>query len=209
MADSFNEQRHAKLRHILSDFRCLGPIALLAILLSVALPSQSRGAENKSPSSTASESKTEITTVIIAAAVGGIVSYVGALIESSLTARAKIDENLRNQRLEVYKPLWELTGILPKWPKSEDVTYEEMEKFSDRLRKWYFETGGIYLSVPARNAYVELQESLQSIQQKGKKGKLDGDYEIIRKPCSALRTELTNDLLSRSRDWWSDVCPKE
>jgi hypothetical protein len=150
------------------------------------------------------------TTVIIAAAVGGIVSYIGAIVKSSFASRAKVDETLRNQRLEVYKPLWKLTGVLPKWPKSDEATYEMMEGFSKGLRDWYFETGGIYLSAAAREAYGNLQNRLALIQKEGKKGKLDEDcYELTRKQCSLLRTELTNDLLSRSRGWWSVAYGRE
>jgi hypothetical protein len=196
MPQSPNEKPYHKLRQTVLS---LGAIVLMAILVNVALPSQSRSAENESLSHSASESKSDVNTVIVAALVGGIVTYIGAIVTSVLEKRAKTDENLRTQRLGVYRPLWKLTGILPKWPRSEDATYEKMEKFSTDLQHWYFETGGIWLSGAARKAYAALQETLEEIRETEKKGELDEEYETIRIRCSSLRTQLTKDLLSRRR----------
>jgi hypothetical protein len=63
---------------------------------------------------------------------------------------------------------------------------------------WYFERGGIFLSESARDAYFEVQKCINASLEKNQTGRVsDHDYKAIRALCSALRTELTNDLLSR------------
>ena len=54
------------------------------------------------------------------------------------------------------------------------------------------------MSESARKVYGTVQETIQAILASPKPGFVkDPDYESIRKACSALRTELTEDLLSR------------
>ena len=141
-----------------------------------------------------------VTTVIVSALVGGIVSYVGALWKNMLGERSRIDESLREARIDVYKTIWRLTGLLPQWPKSDDVTYKNLLRLSEDVRDWYFDKGGIYLSEEARTSYGNLQETLTHIVGTQASGKMsDEHYETARAKCSLLRSELTKDLLSRRR----------
>jgi hypothetical protein len=143
---------------------------------------------------------TTITTVILSALVGGIVSYVLAVINNVLNARSKIDESLRLERLRVYKPLWTKTGVLPQWPRKEGVTYGALHDVSKAFRAWYFEEGGIYLSKQARVVYGNVQEALNTLGvHEASEVISDADYENLRVQFSKLRTELTKDLLSRQR----------
>lgn len=145
-----------------------------------------------------------ILTIIVSSLIGGIVAYAGAVINSSLATRAQIDQNLRDSRTNVYKDLWRRTGLLPQWPKSQDVTYAKLTDFSRDLRHWYFNDGGIYLSTEARETYGKVQETVSTVLQDANQGKVtDEHYEQIREVCSQLRTELTHDLLSRRRTFLS------
>jgi hypothetical protein len=145
-----------------------------------------------------------ILTVIVSSLIGGVVAYVGAVINSSLAMRAQIDQSLRDARTNVYKDLWRRTGLLPQWPKSSDVTYAKLTDFSRDLRQWYFTEGGIYLSSESRSMYGSLQEILSVVLQGAGQGKIsEEEYERIREACSLLRTELTRDLLSRRRAFFS------
>lgn len=75
------------------------------------------------------------------------------LLQTSL----KIDLDLRKRRLDVYQEIWQKTEILPKWPRAESVTYDNLHKFSESLRQWYFNKGGIFLSRSTHsNAYIPL-----------------------------------------------------
>jgi hypothetical protein len=149
-----------------------------------------------------SEFMTETSTIILSALIGSIVSYIGSVLKNFIDVRAKVDESLRAKRTPVYEDLWKKTALLPKWSRREDVTYEHLDQFSSELRDWYFNQGGVFLSKRASKAYGNLQDTIHYVLCKGKKGILlkdnsNDDYEKVRVMCSKLRTELTNDLLSR------------
>ena len=70
---------------------------------------------------------TDVETVIISSFVGAAVSYIGAVVKSALDFRSKVDESLIKTRTDIYKNLWKMTALLPKWPREENVTYEQVE----------------------------------------------------------------------------------
>jgi len=120
------------------------------------------------------------------------------LHKATLAMAATIDTDLRGRRFAVYAELWKKTGVLPQWPRNRELMYPDLRELTDELRKWYFESGGIYPSTTAREVYGEVPKTLTSVLEKQQDGKVtDPDYEALRSKCSALRTELTDDLLSR------------
>lgn len=147
----------------------------------------------------------DIGPLLTPAAVGAVVSLVVTSISNALSYRAKVDEGLRDTRLALYRALWKKTELLPKWPRRTDVNYENLHKLSEELRDWYFGDGGIFLSRAARRAYGKLQDTIGEILAGRPKGEItDHDYEETRLRCSDLRTQLTEDLLSRrgARRWF-------
>jgi hypothetical protein len=117
---------------------------------------------------------------------------------SKLSLVTSFDTDLRARRITAYGPLWRTTGALPYWPRNSEITYHDLQILTADLCKWYYETGGMYLSTPARKAYGEAQDSLRLVLEEHQEGRvIDSDYDAIRNKCSALRTELTHDLLSR------------
>lgn len=117
---------------------------------------------------------------------------------ASLAFATVIDTDLRTRRIPVYADLWKMTGLLPIWPWNTELQYEALHQLTGELRDWYFKTGGMYLSSNARDAYFEVQKSINGVIQRGRTGRIDdGDYKAVRETCSALRTELAEDLLSR------------
>jgi hypothetical protein len=52
--------------------------------------------------------------------------------------RNRLDENLRAKRADLYMKLWQLSGILPRWPRDRMVTYQALEERSGQLRDWYY-----------------------------------------------------------------------
>ncbi|HXH14462.1 MAG TPA: hypothetical protein VNP04_32445 [Alphaproteobacteria bacterium] len=120
------------------------------------------------------------------------------LHKSALAMATTVDTDLRARRITAYSELWKKTCALPQWPRNRELTYQDLRSLTDDFRKWYFETGGMYLSTKAREAYGEVQESLASVLEKARDGRvIDSDYDAIRGKCSMLRAELTRDLLSR------------
>jgi hypothetical protein len=85
-----------------------------------------------------------------------------ALYAKQVDLAAQIDLDLRNKREAAYKELWRLTGVLPRWPRANDVTYAKLMKRSGELQNWFFNGGGLYLSTKAREAYGVVQEALSS-----------------------------------------------
>jgi exonuclease VII small subunit len=119
--------------------------------------------------------------------------------ESALELGAQIDIDLRDRRTRAYKYLWQHTEILPKWPRNPGVTYRDLYEFSETLRDWYFRTGGMYLSRDAQKVYASVQETIWEIL-KGQQenGQVEDEhYDAIRDRCSSLRTQMTEDILSR------------
>src|SRR5688572_2668523 len=98
----------------------------------------------------------EIIVTIVGAAGGtgvvivGLSAWLGKLWADRIAAVRKlageIDLDLRVRRIDVYKEIWEATAVLPKWPRDQGVTYEQLLALSRTLRDWYFHRGGIYLS---------------------------------------------------------------
>jgi hypothetical protein len=146
---------------------------------------------------------------LLKTAVDNSASHIGAVSESNRRIAEElrrntvafaqgIDTDLRNRRLEVYKVLWALTAALPQYPARAPLTVAGLLAFSEKLRDWYFETGGIFLSTDARDAYFEVQKSVRAVLDTGASGQVDdATYDGIRTRCSRLRTELAEDLFSR------------
>jgi len=137
------------------------------------------------------------------AVVVGLAAWLGKLWSDRISLSQKyageIDLDLRKRRVEVYGELWKYTALLPKWPRAEDVTYEQLRALSQNLRKWYYEIGGMYLSRTAHDeAYGPLQGAIAKVLGEGRSGALSpADYEAVRQKCSALRSQLAADIESR------------
>lgn len=137
------------------------------------------------------------------AVVVGLAAWLGKLwsdrIVQSQKYAGEVDLDLRKRRIEVYGELWKYTALLPKWPRAEDVTYEQLRTLSENLRQWYYEVGGMYLSRTAHNeAYGPLQGAIAKVLGGGGSGPLSvADYESVRQKCSVLRSQLAADIESR------------
>ena len=141
--------------------------------------------------------------IVVPALVGAAVATLGAVIQSFLSAREKIDESLREERIKQYRLLWEKSGLIPLWPRADNVTYARLAKLTAEFRDWYFRGGGIFLSAKARDAYGKAQEAMDAVLAAHRQDRdlplSTPDYDGVQERLSALRTELTRDLLSRKR----------
>ena len=107
-------------------------------------------------------------------------------------------------RIKSYSDLWQRTKVLPKWPMDESATYQTLADLSKDLREWYFGMpdsvpGGMLLTEDAMNAYKALQAKIAEVVSGSDSTRklTPEDYEEVRERSSAMRTELTRDLLSR------------
>lgn len=138
-------------------------------------------------------------TIIVSALVGGVVSYLGAIIKNKLDMNRTIDNELREKRDKVYKYVWRRTGSLPRRPRLESVTYLDITNLMVDLGTWYYEEGGLYLSGGARRAFSATMDILERVRQNGNETDVlvESDYEEAREACSKLRSGLSQELLSR------------
>lgn len=126
--------------------------------------------------------------------------------------RLQIDQHLRERREAVYKLVWDITRQLPAYPPDADASRMVLKTLNEQLRDWYFDGGGMYLSEPAAFAYRNLQQGLlaqwagKDLDEKLLRAGAD-DYEPARRLCSAFRTELTRDLLSRQVQYFAPPAP--
>ncbi len=139
--------------------------------------------------------------VAVSAGIGAVVAFIGSAAKSYVDARRAIDVSLRQQREPAYRELWTQTRLFQPWPPT-PASYADVGTFRDELTAWYFRGGGLYLSTASQSAYGHLQAAISDVieapgtdQQTAEV--LDPQWASILGRCSALRTELTNDLLSR------------
>ena len=120
------------------------------------------------------------------------------LSQSLLRSSEAVDTDLRERRAATHRTLWRMTHLLPTWPREESVKYERIRRLSRHMRAWYFSGGGMYLSTEAMAYYRMAQEALACFPCPQPDELLDdGEYDDLRGYLSRLRTNLTNDLLSR------------
>jgi hypothetical protein len=118
---------------------------------------------------------------------------------SLLRGAEAADADLRERRSEGHKALWRLTHVLPTWPRR-TASYGELQKLAGDMSEWYFSGSGMYLSEHAMARYRMVQNALVTFSDDDPRHRLDpAEYDSARKYLSALRTELTRDLLARSR----------
>jgi hypothetical protein len=148
-----------------------------------------------------------VTQVVVA-----VIALFGTLLTVVVTATAtalkvrqdlqrEYDLALRRERMDAYRALWKELEPLAKYFRNTRATYGTMKSVGKALRRWYFETGGIFLTVPARDAYFALLDELRLVE-----GVAPGDpedelelavFERLRELGSALRTVMVEDVLTR------------
>ena len=147
--------------------------------------------------------------LVASAIAAAIAAYFGTKQRVRAELEARYDAELRNSRLGVYPTLWSALEPLAKYAREPPgrPTREEIQKLSASLRKWYFETGGLYLSAEARQAYFDLQDGL-SVVVSSERWTAAADrseqvdpktFEALRHLGSWLRTTLTYDVGTRRR----------
>jgi len=72
----------------------------------------------------------------LAAALIGLAGVViGAVVNGALATKAKVNEEIRKLRLEVYPSLWLLTSHFSRWPE-ETNTFEDLQRLHREFRTW-------------------------------------------------------------------------
>jgi hypothetical protein len=147
----------------------------------------------------------ELTVAIITGVLGlisgAVVAYLGAVVKYRKELEAEFDKELRKERIRTYPELWRHLELLARYDRPAPLDVTHLHELSVSMRKWYFETGGIFLSEQTRDSYFDLKERLRLRRSyRGPEG--DGDpgeakaQELVR-AASLLRAHLTRDLGTR------------
>jgi hypothetical protein len=126
-----------------------------------------------------------------------VLAAVGTYLTTRRNLQATFDTSLRDLRIDAYKLLWlDLEG-LAKYARPKPLTEDEAGKLAVTLRKWYFETGGLFLSVRTRQDYFALLDGLETVTAAAEKRLRPEDDEFLRVLGSRLRTGMTADVGTR------------
>jgi hypothetical protein len=131
---------------------------------------------------------------------GGAATYFTTRAQLRVEAEHAYDRSLRDLRPPHYQRLFHLTRVMPReWLPSTIPSKVDVISIRESLRDWYFgeESGGMFLSQPARDWYFRLYDGLESAI-----AGLDDDAEPLsresaaelRQRASALRHQLVADL---------------
>ena len=95
----------------------------------------------------------DIIITILSFLIGGVL---GGFVQALYNYKKEILSIIWTKRFEEYKVVWELTGVLPKYPEDRDIRYTDIYSTCLQLKNWYFKSGGIILSKKSRIAYGDL-----------------------------------------------------
>jgi hypothetical protein len=143
----------------------------------------------------------QILLAIVTGVLGLMTAGILALVNSWITTRAGIDENLRSQRRELYPARWSASAAISRWPRVE-VTRGSLDELHQTLRSWYYASGGLFLSDSARARYGDVQQLIEALlthQGDPDRRLTSNGYIALMETASAMRTGLTQDLDTRRR----------
>lgn len=162
-------------------------------------------------------------TALVLVVISIIVTYLSTRSKTRLDLTAEYDKELQTNRLEAYRELWKLTESLARYSRPAPVTYQSLKDLTIKMRVWYFQQGGLFLTENSRNRYFELKAAMESfvvgyktdqnimpidneyLAELHEASKNNSEVEIDEKYVkgvielgSALRTELATDIGTRN-----------
>ena len=137
---------------------------------------------------------------VVTAVVTALLAIVGTYFTTRRKLEADFDTSLRDLRIEAYKELWKDLKPLAKYDRPNALKRDEARKLAAALRTWYFDTGGLFLSLRTRQDYFALLDALETLTVRDDGERLaDEDDEFLRVVGSRLRTGMTADVGTRRR----------
>lgn len=100
---------------------------------------------------------------LIGSIVGGTITWLTSRWTLQRELEHSYDKELRAERLNAYKQLWQLTEALPRhhWPKN--PTRSEIRELIERCHTWYFDVGGLFFSQKTKDAYFKVMNALDKV----------------------------------------------
>jgi hypothetical protein len=143
----------------------------------------------------------EPTTILLSAAVGAVAGIVSTAWKTRKDLESQYDIDLRMRRIDAYEALWKALEPLADYAAPAPMTHSAVVRLSADLRRWYFHTGGLFLSKKTRAPYFNLQNALRDLTDSPPEDpslELDEDErEILKALASRLRTSSTDDVATR------------
>lgn|GEM_PF-1984534 len=106
---------------------------------------------------------TQLITGLVAAAVTFVGTYVATYVKWRKDLVVEYDKDLRNKRIDAYRELWKQLQPLARYARPARLTPARLVMLSINLRRWYFETGGLFLSTESRDRYFDLQKGIKVV----------------------------------------------
>jgi len=139
-------------------------------------------------------------TGLTSGALTAVVTYYSTYAKARLDLTVEYDKELRKSRLEAYQKLWPLLKPLARYSAERPLSREIAQQTSERMRDWYFDGPGMYLSRQSRGPYFELKEALQHVIDDA--GPLDPALLArVHAAGTTLRAELSNDIGTRRQSF--------
>jgi hypothetical protein len=146
---------------------------------------------------------------LLLAGVTAVFTYLATRSKIRLDLTAEYDKDLRTSRLKAYQDLWKLLEPLARYSRPGPVTYVVVKEVAEKMRIWYFEQGGIFLTKESYIPYFSLKEAMQNMID-DKHLKEDNTRELdeerlstLLTGASLLRKSLTEDIGSRNEGFLS------
>src|SRR5712692_2270317 len=102
-------------------------------------------------------------TALLLVVISIIVTYLSTRSKTRLDLTAEYDKVLQTNRLEAYRELWKLTEPLARYTRPAPVTYQAIKDLTVKMRVWYFQQGGMFLTKNSRDRYFELKALMESL----------------------------------------------
>jgi hypothetical protein len=145
---------------------------------------------------------------VLIASGAGVVSGLASAAITYFSTRAKFrfdlaaeyDKKLQETRLEAYLKLWAMLEPLARFGREKPVSHAVLFEVSNQTRKWYFQTGGIYLTQASRVPYFRWKELMQQLLDSPTYSANPGtpieepQLAPVIAASSALRTSLSDDI---------------
>src|SRR6266487_1181561 len=100
---------------------------------------------------------------LLLAGVTALFTYLATRSKIRLDLTAEYDKDLRTSRLKAYQDLWKLLEPLARYSRPGPVTYVVVKEVAEKMRIWYFQQGGIFLTKESYTPYFSLKAVMQNI----------------------------------------------
>lgn len=135
---------------------------------------------------------------IIGATIAGLSTYLIGRTQMRRELEYAYDRDLRARRIVSYISLYKLTGNMPRYWPTGNPARSDLLNWGRGLDDWYFgEAGGLFLSDPARQTYLQLLDVMGAITNvEDRSDSLLSEEEVQRlwRAGQALRRQLAADV---------------